>query len=130
MNKLATLLIEIRDATSLDSDNDYMICGEFDFASKINEAIHIATNPKLSDGSIDKLIEWSGILALIIEKLRRLALIMENPSSPDVEGRVLAIAESLAELMDMYPNMCNDLDFFKSLYNRRIELLKAVNKED
>ena len=110
------------------------------FESNLNTAIGILMDFRtseyhLSKRSIEKLIHYAGVINLILIHSSELATVI-NKAVDDSKSKQLDtdqlikdmgdIAFKIGELAIDHPQMNNDLDFFKTMYNRNLD--KNLNK--
>lgn len=110
------------------------------FVSNINTALGILMDYRndrpLNNRSIEKLVSYAGTLNLILIKAGELATAI-NKAVKDSETKQLDrgqlidelsnIGFKIGELIINNPQINNDLDFLKTIYNRQLD--KNLNKE-
>ena len=110
------------------------------FASNLNTAIGILmdyrTNRLLNDHSIKKLMKYAGVLDLILIKAGSIANCISKAvdssekkqlDSDQLEKDLANLAFKIGELVIEHPQMNNDLNFIKTLYNRQLD--NNLNKQ-
>jgi hypothetical protein len=110
------------------------------FESNINTAIGILMDYRtseyhLSKRSIEKLIQYAGVLNLILIHSKEIAELIDKAvkdtetkqlDSKQLTEDIATLGFRIGELAIDHPQMNNDLDFFKTMYNRNLD--KNLNK--
>jgi hypothetical protein len=89
----------------------------------------------LSKRSIEKLIQYAGVLNLILIHSKEIAELIDKAvkdtetkqlDSKQLTEDIATLGFRIGELAIDHPQMNNDLDFFKTMYNRNLD--KNLNK--
>lgn len=107
------------------------------FASNVTVAIGILMDYRndrpLNNRSIKKLVSYAGTLNLLLTEAQKLADCIDKAidsvddtkwqekEDHQLEKDLSDIAFTIGELILAHPQMNNDLDFFKTIYNRQLD---------